>query len=117
MNKVWVFTSNNARMLWVTDAELPAYQARTDVAINPPLGDVLGLAPHYWKLSAGKILPLSGVEQALRDSEITKNGADNGRKTIPNKIAPPSNVRVYLVAAFAIGGIALAILLIKLGYL
>jgi hypothetical protein len=73
--KVIVFTSNNAGIL--TNPDMRPYVGRPNVLIDPDLSKVQGIAPHYWKLSNGNVVPLSPPEKLLRDRHIRLFGLDS----------------------------------------
>lgn len=78
MNNVVIFTSNNARIIKVTDRELFQYAERTDTAINPDFEALTGHPPHFWKLLPDKSIGLlSGPERKERVLDIEARGADN----------------------------------------
>lgn len=102
--KVVVFTSNNARIHNVPDASI--FEGMKNAVIDPDLSAVKGLAPHHWKLEAGKIVPMKTAEKVARDEHILENGADNFVRPLnPSKIHRhrPWVKFVDLAFAFALG--------------
>jgi hypothetical protein len=74
MHTVVVFTENNARILMVEDVE--PYKDWENAIIDPDLSKVRKIPPHEWKISDGKIVPMSQIERVSR-SEQLKTGACN----------------------------------------
>ena len=85
--KLVIFTSNNARILINGDpAEYPG------ALLNPDLSAVKGIAPHFWKLEDGKIVPMSGEEQSARLKDHEERGVDNNVNPIREEEEPVAQV-------------------------
>ena len=70
--KLVIFTTNNARILVGADpADYPG------ALVNPDLSAVKGIAPHFWKLADGRIVPMSASEKQARLAEHAAHGVDN----------------------------------------
>ena len=79
MRDIVIFTSNNARILRVSD--VTPYLHRSDCVIDPDLYSMRGIPPHLWILENGKIKELKDpIARNKRERDIETNGADN--KTI-----------------------------------
>jgi len=70
-----VFTRNNARIIHGDAGK--KYHGHSCVVVNPDLSVVKNVPPHFWKLSKGKIVPMNGVEKAIRNLEIERDGIEN----------------------------------------
>ena len=103
--KVVVFTENNARIL-INPSPMP--QAGPRVFINPDLSAVRGVAPHFWKVAHGKIVPMSRPEKALRLQHIASNGAINNPDI---KSSFLSKTKTFLIATSPLWWVALGALL------
>lgn len=74
-NYAVVFTHNNARLIYAEDLQtLKGYE---NVVLNPDLGYVRGIAPHFWKFVNGFIMPMDEKEQEERMASIIKSGTQN----------------------------------------
>jgi len=72
---VVLLTENNARILKVSDAS--SYLRATNCLVNPDLKKVEGIPPHFWKMSAGEIIPMNEDERREREAHIATNGIIN----------------------------------------
>lgn len=89
MKTTWVyFTENNARVIVnpgpAQVAALAVVPAERIVK-DPDLSQVKGVAPHFWKLEGGAILPMTPEEQAVRLQELAP-GVDN---VVPPAVPAP----------------------------
>lgn len=83
MKTVVIFTANNARILQVEDSD--PYKSMSNALVDPDLKGLRGIPPHHWKLVDGKVVEMTPVEKASRDSHIEKHGADNRVRHLPSK--------------------------------
>lgn len=75
MPRVIVFTEDNARVLYTDTPDL--WADTPEAVIEPDLKEVTGVAPHFWKLVDGKILPMTDLERAARHDYHSRNVALN----------------------------------------
>lgn len=73
---VVVFTTNNARII-KDHPDMEKILATRDCVIDPDLEAVRGIAPHFWKLVDGKVLPMNEREQKARLAHHEAHGVDN----------------------------------------
>jgi hypothetical protein len=106
MNDVWVFTSNNARLVRVEEgADLSKF---TNYVMNPSLVGVRGVPPHYWLLVDGKVVPMNYLQRKERDALHAVYGVDNGLPPIGKK-----KRKYWWVLVVAAGAAAVAALKFK----
>lgn len=75
MNKVVVFTRNNARVIYVED--ITPYIGNRNSVINPDMSKVIGIAPHFWKYSVNGPVEMNDLEKEAVIADQSKNGVDN----------------------------------------
>lgn len=83
---VVVFTSNNARVFH-DPQNMEDLLKLPNAVLNPDLMKVKAIAPHFWKLVDGEVLPMNTVEQHARIHSISMTGVDNEIRAIA-KIKP-----------------------------
>lgn len=98
--EIWMFTSNNCRMVDERFASHP------DAYIDPDRSKVKGIPPHFWKPPAdrmrvgGQFRPMNPDEMASREAQHRKYGVDNHiglAPTVPQEI--PSGIPWKKIAA------------------
>ncbi len=115
MKRVVVFTSNNARILTVSDDVASQMAGRIDTLVDPDLSAVKGIPPHLWKLVSGSIVPMGDKEQTVRVEHIARTGADNNIIPITQAMRKPSVMPYFVYGLLAsIGTVGVAILLLLL---
>lgn len=72
---VVLLTENNSRILKVSDPS-PYLRAR-NCLVNPDLRKVEGVPPHFWKISAGEVVPMDYDERLARSEHIAEHGIKN----------------------------------------
>jgi hypothetical protein len=78
MKNVWVFTSNNARMVKVHDHVLKDFMdANPTALLDPDLSKVKHVPLHLWKNVGGLIEPMTAGEAKIREEHLLRFGADN----------------------------------------
>lgn len=74
MNRVVIFTENNARI--VTNPEdLDYFKRLPNALINPDFSKVKGIPPHFWKCVDGKLEAMSADERS--NASIDEHRIDN----------------------------------------
>lgn len=96
--KVVVFTTNNARIL-INPPDLLPFVQMPNAVIDPDLSSVVGVAPHHWKLTNGKIQSMRDYEITARDAHIKNNGVDSHIRLLVSNPPKPS----FLRRQYAIG--------------
>lgn len=102
---VVVFTKNNARIL-KNPPDWRLMKGRPGVFVNPDLSRVQGVPPHFWAVSAGKIVPMSSYGRRKVVESHKAIGVDN--RLQPNAEPPkrrlPTSGKLALAAA---GGVTI----------
>lgn len=107
--KVIKFTTNNARILEIPEADVMAFQQlHPGCLVNPSMDRVAGFPPHHWNVVDGRLEPMNGFEQAQRDAEIAKNGVDNdiGERIVAVKLPVQKkriNMQPWFLFALGVG--------------
>lgn len=104
-----MFTKNNVR-IEVNPENLQRFEGYKNIVINPDLSKVIGVAPHFWKLKKGKVLPMSPTERGARLKTIERIGIQNELVFIPY---PKSRLTVKNIM-IGLGAMAAAIAAILL---
>lgn len=65
-----VFSADNARI--INGIAAGTFSGAKNIAVNPDLSVVAGIAPHYWKLEGDKVVAMSPSEQNARDEMHSK---------------------------------------------
>ena len=86
MHRVVVFTEDNARVLYTDTPQL--WEHTPQAVIEPDLKEVTGVAPHFWKLVDGKVVPMNDVERASRKDYHLRYVAVNSLPKPHLKLAP-----------------------------
>jgi hypothetical protein len=108
-DKIVVFTTNNARILYVENTK--DYEGLENVLINPDLTLVRGIPPHFWKIQNDVIVPMSSGEVSKVEKDQAKKGVDNVIELIPSK---PGFFQKYkhhiIIAAILLGSLTYVII-------
>lgn len=72
-NTVVVFKKNTAQIV-VNPPDLVKYHKMPNAMVNPDLSLVKGEPPHFWKMSAGSVVPMSRPEKLERLKDIDSEG-------------------------------------------
>lgn len=107
---VVVFTKNNCRVLY-NPPNLEDLKSQPNVAVNPDLSKVIGVAPHFWKLVQGQIVPMSDSEMAHTESSHKTIGVDNSLAFLPVTEVKRKNPNRYKNLALVVLSCLVAILL------
>lgn len=70
------FTDTNARIVVGIDPTIDV-SGHPHILINPSLKEVKKVAPQYWKIKKGRIIPMTAKEMKERDALISRKGIDN----------------------------------------
>ena len=95
MNRVVVFTKNNARIVnEPSHHEMVEYSKMKNVLINPDLSKVAGVAPHYWTIGhQNSIVEMSDEEKKVRDQHIATFGAINSLEPLDAMPNPKEHIK------------------------
>ena len=79
VNRVVIFTSNNARILKISDKDIWKYQGQEGVLINPDTEEVQRIPTFFWKASRirNKVVAKSHAEKLVTLVSHKAFGVDN----------------------------------------
>lgn len=103
--RVVIFTKNNVRIC-VNPPNISELKTYPNVVVDPDLSAVRSLPPHLWRLSRGKVEPMSLLQQEIRKGHIARHGLDNAIAHNPQYGPLGVNIKLKLV----ILGISIALL-------
>jgi len=107
VNRVIIFTSNNARILKIVDKDIWKYQGQEKVLINPDTEEVNKLPPFFWKPAKfkNKVVAKSHAEKLATLVSHKAFGVDNMIK-LTKKQYWRLLYKPWALAAYAAAGIA-----------
>lgn len=73
-----------------------------NVVVDPELGHLVGIPPHYWKLKNGKIVEMTLNEKYLRNIQLAQKNPDNKKDVILRRTPAKLEVR-YELTKFGLG--------------